>query len=216
MEERKTILKSEYIRVLNGTKQSFGGNQGWMDKKAFQNYGCGAVAGSDLTMYLSGEHIFSNIDEYKKRLKKDRPLFPIINHFGISGILLAPCIKLAFIKHKLPYSVRWGVLPKNLRKCCEEMLREDIPVVFSVCQVFQFLWKPAGLQLYTKDGQGSLLPSTRAKSHYMTLTALNGDEMTVSSWGNKYYAKWSEYEHLVRRRSFWYFSNICYVKCSKH
>ncbi|MCQ2538290.1 MAG: hypothetical protein MJ124_07815 [Lachnospiraceae bacterium] len=206
-------LKKEYLRVGSNALASYGGNQGWLKSKALSGYGCGLIAGNDLVMYLSGETAMADIETYKARIKKERFIYPIINYFGIAGIMLAPSIKLDMIKHHLPYSVRWGVFPKNLRKTCEEMLENDIPVIFSVCQVFNFLWKPAGLQLYRKNSSGELVPCTRASSHYMTLTALDGDEMTVSSWGNKYYASWKEYEHLVRRRSFWVFSNI--VKVTK-
>ncbi len=212
MDINNKSLKNEYVHVTNNNILSFGGNQGWLPSKRLQGYACGAIAGTDLVLYLDGERSFPDVDSYNKRFHKDERLFPILPYFGISGIWLAPSIKLAFLKNRLHYKVRWGVFPKNLRKACEEMLENDIPVVFSVCQVFEFLWKPKGLQLYIKDASGNLIPRTRTTSHYMTLTALGGDVMTVSSWGCKYYAKWSEYEHLVRKRSFWLFSNICYVK----
>ncbi len=212
MSKNNISIKKEYIHVMNNSVRSFGGNQGWSASKTVRGYGCGAVAGFDLTLYLSDERSFDDVDSYLKRFQKDRFLYPLIYSFGIAGLILAPAVKLSMLKHHLRYKVRWAVFPRNLRKACEEMLANDIPVIFSVCQVFNFLWKPAGLQLYIKDAAGNLVPRTRARSHYMTITALEGDEMTVSSWGCQYYAKWSEYEHLVRRRSFWLFSNICYVK----
>ena len=204
-------LKKEYVSVATPMGPSFGGDQGWLDREKDRGYACGPVAAHDLLLYLSHSTSGLSVDDYKEDIKKDRMLFPVINHFGIDGLRLSLGMNLMFLKYRMPYRSHWGVLPCRMRRVCEEMLADDIPVIFSINTFFSFLKNSKKLKLYSRSGD-NLIPISHASSHYMMLTALDGDIMTLSSWGRKYYARWSEYEDLVRRHSFFLFSNICHVK----
>lgn len=205
-------LSKQYIGILTTGGMSYGGDQGWLDRKKDRGYACGPVAAHDLLTYLKHPSEKTAVPEYKKEIQRDRLLFPIINGFGIDGLRLALGLNIAFMKYGLHYRARWGVFPHNLRKRCEEMLENDIPVIFSVNSLFSFLKNSKKLKLYTKNAAGEYIVSAHAGSHYMTLTGLDNDVMTLSSWGRRYYARWSEYEDLVRHHSIFVFSNICYIR----
>ncbi|MBP5248882.1 MAG: hypothetical protein J6Z46_02640 [Lachnospiraceae bacterium] len=208
-------LSKDYIHVDTPQGPSFGGDQGWLDREKDRGYACGPVAAHDLLLYLNKAADHLNIDDYKSGIKKDRFLFPVINHFGIDGLRLSLGINIAFMIRKMPYRARWGVLPCRMRRLADEMLKNDIPVIFSINTFFSFLKNHKTLKLYSRTSGGDLVPVSHASSHYMMLTALDDDIMTLSSWGRKYYARWSEYEDLVRHHSFFLFSNICYVRKKK-
>ena len=45
-------LKHSYIQVQKDGKKSYGGNQAWGLDSTMKKYGCGAIAGADLILYL--------------------------------------------------------------------------------------------------------------------------------------------------------------------
>ena len=90
------------------------------------------------------------------------------------------------------------------------MLEEQIPVVLAIGPNFPILWGNHRLTLYEKDG-GIFRPKTTTRAHYVTITEMDEEWLTVSSWGKKYYVKKLEYEAYVRKHSNYLFSNILVI-----
>ena len=91
------------------------------------------------------------------------------------------------------------------------MLEAQIPVVLAVGPNFPMLWGNQRLIFYEKDGM-LYHPKTTTKAHYVTITEIDGEWLTISSWGKKYYIKKAEYEMYVRKHSNYLFSNILVIQ----
>ena len=63
---------------------------------------------------------------------------------------------------------------------------------------------------------GSFYRSSSAKSHYVSVTGLDGEWARISSWGREYYINCREYDDFVLRHSSPLFSNILYIKPTDH
>ena len=95
---------------------------------------------------------------------------------------------------------------------CEDMLRRDIPVIFSVGANFPKIWGRERLRLYTKLPDGTFRPSGSVRAHFMTATALDDTHIRVSSWGRMYYISRGEFDEYVKKHSGSIICNIVYIK----
>lgn len=228
--EKKNIGLSHYVRVekdeRRGKITSYGGSQSYFtenDRKSvtLRNFGCGLIGVVDLLLHVSGRDTDAiEINKYLRLTRNAEHFFHVRKGMGINGFMLAIFLQVYFWKNHMRYHVRWGVLPWNMKKKIKEMLRDDIPVIFSVGPGY---FRKEKVTLYghafpggTIDGPG-LVAKTTAKDHYMTITGIyetkhHGTVLRISSWGNLFYIKWSEYIDYMRKYDNALFTNILYVK----
>lgn len=205
----------DFIRVGNQYSNWYGGAQDWCQQKYMRQYGCGVIACANLLFHLlqkedrnSGyvdKTVFMKLVEELRR--KYLLVLPIL---GMNGIMMMLGMNWYFFRHKMSYRARWGCLPSNLWERTREMLNKGIPVVVSVGPNFPKMWGKNRVKLYMKYGS-VYQEKTQTKAHYVTITDMDEEWLTVSSWGNKYYINKREYEEYVKKYSNYLFSNILYV-----
>jgi len=190
---------------------SCGGDQRRFADAELWSVGCGVIAAMDTLIYLgrSFEDARSPFFEgfppdpcpqavyelYAERLR--RGFLPIIPRFGVNGLALAGGMNRFFRRYKLPYSASWGVPAHRLRDAVSRMLEADIPAVVAVGPNFPRVWRKEKLAFYTPEGR----PAAAASAHYVTALALDGDLLTVASWGGRYVLSLEEHAEYARRHS---------------
>ena len=207
-------LQRDYVRVNCSGRISYGGSQMWSPNKTVRMCGCGPVAVLDTLLYLrhqQGEAISQ--EAYNKELERlSRRYMPLVPPFGANGLLLAAGMNMLLREYKLPYRAFWAVSGRKFWTRMEELLRQDLPVIFSVGPNFPALWQKHRLTFYGKLPDGSYVPQCSAKSHYITATGMDEDWLRISSWGREYYIKRSEYDEYVRKYSTSIVSNILMLR----
>lgn len=168
--------------------ESFGGSQMWLPDKMLLNSGCGIIAGLDAIIRLKGEERMTR-EEYFDRFfdakdyirpitiskKRDpRKVFgkEFLGSLGVSAGRFKRGIKKLAVKEGLkikvkPFRFRWW-------EKVPEYLKTGDPLVMLVTAPFEnvSIELPSG----TKGNLGF---------HWVTITGLDGDTLTVSSWGDK-------------------------------
>ncbi|MBQ4651981.1 MAG: hypothetical protein IJB78_04625 [Oscillospiraceae bacterium] len=219
-------LLLDYVTVSKNNISSYGGNQLWSENATLRQCGCGVIAAADLLLYLSANNI-----EYSKGPAKDltsaspiphrqyeqftcmlkNKYLPLLPPFGMNGLSLAVGLNLYFMRWGIPLSARWGTTHKNLWERMEEMLEQDIPVIFAVGPNFPLVWKNNRLNFYSKKSD-SYFKSSSAKAHFITLTGIDGDWLRISSWGKQFYISKKEFLSYSRMHSLDILSNMLYIR----
>lgn len=207
-------MQLDFIKVKESNKIWYGGAQEWCEQKYMRLYGCGIVGCANMLLQLEmskSKKIVSKEDfmELVELLRRNYLL--VLPRLGMNGISMMLGMNFYFYRNKLPYRARWGCLPGNLWKRVQRMLENGIPVVISIGPNFPKLWGNYRLNLYEKRGELYMVRST-TKAHYVTITAMDDDWITISSWGRKYYINKLEYLDYMKHYSNILFSNILYVK----
>lgn len=207
-------LKRSFPRVRKDDRISYGGNQMWAQKALIRDVGCGPVAAMDLLRYLGGEcQTPLPLAEYNRELEElCRRYFPLIPYSGINGITLAIGVNRLFRLRKLPFHAVWAFSGDRLWDRAAEMLSQDLPVILSIGPNFPLVWRKDRLPFYVRRHDGSMIPVSSAKSHYVSVTGLDEDWARISSWGREFYLSQREYDDFVRKHSTSLFSNILYIK----
>lgn len=215
-----TALRHPGPAVEREGRRTSGGDQRWLKSPAAQKYGCGIVAAADLLLYLHryGEgqsDFFRGIpkdavpwelyDYCADRLRKR--YFPLLPPFGLNAWVLAAGLNRFFREYRLPYRACWGVAPGRLWAKTEAMLARDIPVILCIGVNFPFPKHKLGLYQGEEPRQAG---STRA--HYVTVTGLDGEWMTVSSWGQVYKVRREEFDRYRYRHSCGLYTNIVHIE----
>ena len=136
-------LQHPYPSVLHANTRSYGGRQQWSARWDLQRCGCGAVAMTDLVLYLARYHGCDGpaeaaldpvpLAEYDRLCSRlQLKYLPMIPPAGILGPTLASGISLYCRIHKIPLTAFWGVRTKNFWTAMADMLDRDLPVVFSI------------------------------------------------------------------------------------
>ena len=208
-------LSKNYIKVEN----SFGGNQGWSNKKLISDYGCGLIAFNDAVLYMKDgvRRTFGSKENYLTRLdmiKKD--YFKFWFWHGIPGIFLSLAMNRFFKGNNMPYKARWGVLPWNLKRRIREMIQQmDVPAIISVGPGYL---NKRRVTLYERISDNTFQESNSTKGHYMMVTGFIEEPGTeklmlrISSWGKMYYIDYSEYEQYIKKSDNFYFTSILNIK----
>ena len=98
------------------------------------------------------------------------------------------------------------------------MLKNDIPVILAIGNNYPFFWRGKGVNLYVQDlsqnvpGELCLRKERVVGGHFVVATAINGNVLTVSSWGRKYYINLEEYDRYASKISNQFYSNILGVR----
>lgn len=230
----KIELKYDYIRVREEKGFSYGGNQNWFSDKILSGYGCGLVAIGDIILYMGKGHkpVIKNVynkmnskvllekEEYLDFLKKlSRGIFWVPPK-GMIGPAIAISFNIYAICHKSSARASWGCWSKDMLAEITRMLKENIPVLFSVGANFPFIWKKEGVHLYHKtivNGKEVMSDSGTVFRHYMVITGMveneeYGEMIKLSSWGKEYYICWEEFENYLKKKSNKFFTNILCIK----
>lgn len=207
-------LKRPYVRIIKNGLLSYGGSQMWSEKKTIRLCGCGPVAALDTVLYLSGrEQIPMSREQYNEELDAlCHSYFPLIQPFGINGLLLAVGMNRLLRKYGLPYRAFWALSAGKFWDRIRELLEQDIPAIFSVGPNFPAVWGKHRLTLYQKLPDGSYHPASSAKSHYVCATGLDEQWLRISSWGREYYIKRAEFEDYVKKHSTAMVSNVLMLR----
>ncbi len=207
-------LSKEYVRVQKDGKLSYGGSQMWSPSDTVRVCGCGPVAVLDTVLYLSGRQAEPiSLEEYNRELDKlSKAFFPLIKPFGINGLLLAAGMNRLLRKCKLPYRAFWAVSGRKFWPRVEELLRQDLPVIFSVGPNFPAVWRKERLTFYGRRADGSYYPASSARAHYITATGCDEEWLRISSWGREYFIRRTEYDDYIRRYSTFLVSNVLMLR----
>lgn len=199
----------------------YGGNQSLLPKKSVQGAGCGVISGANVLSYLTRYHGLSDglfdrvsrsepmpLQSYNDAcMRLARGLLRPIPGFGINGIFLAMGLNLFFRRRQIPYRAKWCMRRAPMWDRMEQMLRDDLPVIFAVGPNWP-LWKKQDIKFYKKLPDGSFCVRYRIHAHFITVTGMSEHWLRISSWGKKLYINREEYEAYVREHSTPIFSNL--------
>ncbi len=207
-------LTKKYIQVERNGRLSYGGSQMWSENKTVKVCGCGPVAVLDTLLYLTNRQDRPmSLEEYNRTLEAmSKRYFPLVKPFGINGLMLAAGMNRLLRKYRLPYRAFWAVSGRKFWPRVEELLRQDLPVIFSVGPNFPALWQKHRLTFYRKTADGVYVPSSSAKSHYITATGIDPEWLRISSWGTEYYINRREYDEYIHKHSTSLVSNILMLR----
>lgn len=216
-------LKYPYPSVLRERTVSYGGNQNWSARRDLRLCGCGAVAMTDLVLYLTRYHGCAGpetaaedpvpLETYDRLCSSlQRKYLPMVPPLGITGVNLAAGLGLYFQIHRIGLLPFWGVRSKNFWAAMADMLDRDLPVIFAVGPNFPFVWQQHKLNLYRKMSDGRYVAVSRMKAHYLTATGLDAVWVRVSSWGKECYIHREEYMQYGRKHSLALANNLLWLK----
>lgn len=224
---RVVRLKHPYVAVMKDGSISYGGNQGWFQSNTIKKYGCGVVAGSDLLLYLSLHKEYCRGREFKKEeddngiwgeekyqeliKTMNRRYFPVIPGFGMPGWLLAGGMNYYFRRSRIPLKVSFGVLRRNIWNRTAAMLAHDIPVILAIGPNFSIFRRKYKLNFYVRKGE-EYTCTCQTAAHFVTVTAMEGKYLKISSWGKEYYIDMQEYMDYGKKHSSFLVCNIFYIR----
>ncbi|MBR1757495.1 MAG: hypothetical protein IJ744_02045 [Lachnospiraceae bacterium] len=204
-------LKREFLRVQDGEKLHYGGNQAWDPKKGVQKSACGPVAATDVISFLEGRSQMDRSEFMKKMTRLRRSYFPIVPYLGTHGPGLAFGMNLYFWIHKMPYRAGWGLSAKKRDARIDAMLAQNIPVILCIGNNFPRFWRNAKLTLYRKDYNG-FHPYSKTKAHFVIVTGMDESWYRISSWGKELFINRAEFETFAKKDSCAPLSNIIWIK----
>ena len=215
-------LKHPYPGVREGESVTFGGNQRKNQDRLLRRCGCGVICAADLLLYLhryhpdcrippfrsvpeSGPLTQAQYDALTRRLR--RGYFPLAYPFGLNGLTLTAGLNGFFRRYGIPYTARWGAGGVGLWSAAGTMLEQDLPVILAVGPNFPRFWEKHPLRLYRGE-TAPFAPAGRVRAHFLTVTAMDGTWLQVSSWGKCYRISRAEFEGYIRQHSSGLVSNL--------
>lgn len=219
-------LKKELPAVFDGQQLYRGGSQQLLPRKAMRDVGCGIVGAANVLLYLSRKigKSFGPLDGKEETLPLSLDRFrracrylqlrylPILPGFGMNGITLSIGMNRFFLTHRIPYRAHWCVSAEKLPEHVSDMLEKDLPVILAIGPNFPFFWRKKRLSLYRRLTDGRLTKAGSTTGHYVTITAMDDECFTVSSWGHEYIILREEYRNYSQKSSVPLFSNILLLR----
>ena len=217
-------LSHDFFEVDDGRSISYGGSQNMYNSPRERANGCGIAGGADIILYSeavkSADYIVSKdrFIELSSILKKK--YIPIIPGRGVNAFILAMGLNRYFRKNGINYRSRWKWTRFKKWENVERMLKDDIPVILAIGNNFPIVWGKKELNLYVKDEKEAAVTtdeqvfkkSSGVYGHFVVITAIDGNVLTVSSWGKKYYINIEEYDMYVKKHSIHLYCNILSIK----
>ncbi len=133
-------------------------------------------------------------------------------HMGMTGTAVAFGRNREFRRRGIPYRASWCFRAGPMWERMESMLRADLPVILAIGLNLPRFWRRKKLTLYRRRPDGSMRPAARTNAHFVTVTAMDDEWLTVSSWGSEFYLNRAQYEDYVKRFSSPWFSNIVLLR----
>ena len=199
------IIKHKYVDIVtDGGHHFYGGSQLLFDGM-IKRCGCSLIAAADAVLYLTGCRKSISVESYKQYVKRLAPAFPLIPYKGIPGVVLSLYLNIFLRLRRLPFHAHFSGL-----SLINGSLKSDLPVILCIGPGVHQALKPKtqrGVMLYT--GTSALLtPVKRVRSHFVVITAVDNDLLTVSSWGARYYIRLSELRHYASLDLCGIFTNV--------
>lgn len=204
----------DYIKIYKGNECLYGGNQSYFEGKTMQGYGCGLIAAADVTLYLSDYPKEISWEQYLQYIRKVRKLFPVLPHLGMNGWMISFGMNHLLRKLHLPYRCHWKLRPigEHSKREMEEMLQEEIPVILAIGPNFPNVLGKQKVAFHRNGIQDHKKANTTAHKHFVVITAIEGEDLTLSSWGKTYHMRWEEYQQYARKHSAFFFTNYLQIK----
>ena len=227
--KEQTALNHPLPVIVDGDRRCFGGTQMLLPKQSIRETGCGLISSANLMAYLTRFHglrdglfdRFSGLDAIpladfnRACMNICRGLLRPWPHLGMTGTAVAAGLNREFRRRGIPYRARWCFRSGPLWDRMAAMLRADLPVILAIGPNLPRFWRKKKLVLYRQDGDGGRIPAARTNAHFVTVTAMDEDWLTVSSWGRRYYINRAEYEDYAKRYSGSWFCNVILLKPKK-
>lgn len=218
---RSAALSHDFIEIESEGNISYGGSQNYYRTEREKKCGCGIVGAADVLLYMeavkTGEFRFS-LEKFLKLSEELRKKYiPIIPGRGVNAFLLAKGFNRYFKKNSMAYKAYWKVTSFNKWEIVEQMLKNDIPVIIAIGNNFPFVWGKKGLNLYVRDlhyteNEDVYKSEQTVNGHFVIITAIEKNCLTVSSWGRKYFINIDEFNKYVFRYSTHIYSNILVIE----
>lgn len=230
-------LQNPFINVSFSDMLYYGGNQNISDDSSIRRCGCGLISVLDSIIYYSRStqevncslflkeygipaDVFQTIpgDLYNRALKDLlKKYFLMIYPVGITGFSLSAGFNRLTRDYGIPLHSVWSVRRKNIMRDIELMLGKEIPVIISIGRRIELSRQNKGLIMREE----SFLPYVKrcgaayVKSHYVTVTGIEGTSMIVSSWGRKFRLPVEDYLTYANNPLDSLLSNILYIYNTK-
>lgn len=217
----RTGVNQEFLAVLDGMREVFGGRQEWYDetyRPKLHKYGCGVVAAVNTYLYLAGITKVTK-EGYMSLVEEFIQMCPLSRFCLNTGLGVLPWQMSSYIKRKCraagirvnpDWLGRAGV--DSLYEKMKAALSEDTPVIWAF-----FNLKPSHKIQFYKYINGEYRDTyidehdmerryDDVNSHYVTVTAVYEREVDghlqrwveISSWGSRYYVNYEEFQSFVR------------------
>lgn len=169
-------------------RASFGGSQMWLPDPMFLNSGCGIIAGLDAITRLKGEESMTRQEYFERFFEAKDYIRPItvgkkreprkvfgrefLGSLGVSAGRFRRGIKKLAVKEGLNIRIKpflfkwWEKIP--------EYLKDGDPLVMLFVSPFK------KITVEYPDGW-----KTMCDYHWVTVTEMDGDDLWVSSWGER-------------------------------
>ena len=207
-------------------RRCYGGSQNLLPIKNIRDSGCGLISSANLLAYLTRFHglrdgLFDRIirldpiplDEFNRAcMRICRGFLRPLPHVGMTGTAVALGLNREFRRRGIPCRASWCFRAGPMWERMEAMLREDLPVILAIGPNLPRFWRKKKLVLYRPRKGGGMRPAARTKAHFVTVTAMDDEWLTVSSWGNEFFINRAEYEDYARKYSSPWFSNVLLLR----
>ena len=214
-------LSHDLFEIVTDRAKYYGASQYLLENGREQTCGCGIAGAVDVILYRralkTGEYTFSE-QEYLDTAKSIRKYIPIIPGRGVNSFLLASGLNRYFRKNGIDLRARWKLTRLKKWEILEKMLENDIPVILAIGNNFPLVWGKKKLNLYVPDtkktdqGEKVYKKQQGVNGHFVVVTSIEDNCLTVSSWGRKYYINVDEYNRYVSKHSIHLYSNILVIK----
>lgn len=211
------IFQKQYIPIVSGDSQYYGGDQGWWEKtdSKMADKGCGIIGGSDVLLYLkrrkdnntlskiSKSTYIDYVNFVRKHYIKKMPIFDEMTAFnlqsGMNKYFDNYSLKMKAVAYPFAFS---GNNRKRLKELIEKSIKNGNPVIISVGP---HLWRDVN-----KDNQAKMYELRKGSlanfnpvvhtlyNHYVVITGIHRDRQMntlryqISSWGSKYFVDYDE------------------------
>lgn len=213
------MAKERICRVTGPDKEYYGGDQLWFRNVSNQDVGCGIVACVNVLLCIKAgreqEDICLSKDEFTSFAEYMACSFlRALPKVGINGVFLAAGMNAYFLKERMPYRAFWGCSYEKMWTRIRSMLNTGIPVVLAVGPNNRLFSGRVAVNMYRKEDAG-YVKADEARAHYVTVTAIGREYLTVSSWGKKFYISRHELEKYMNGVSNRVVTNILVIERTK-
>ena len=177
----------EFIRIFDGNRAYYGGNQEWFKDKKNKKYGCAAVVASNITSYLSKNETMKNLYLYS-----DFSIHSFTKHMEEIVKYLKPVDKIGILKvEEFINGVEMFSKSRGVTLIGKKILLEN--GYYNFCDFIKEGLKndnPIGMLILRNDFIKEF------EYHWVTITKIYENEfdvyISISSWGEKRLLKLKE------------------------
>lgn len=204
-------LENDFIKVYDTDGRVFyGGAQRWFGKKYVRTSGCGIIAAANLILYLQGKHEIT-VAEYMELAEELKKRILMIPYLGMNALMLSISMNGLLKRYGIKKKVFPKLTPIGFFKKTEKLIAAGIPVIMAIGRDFPLIWRKSRLGLYSENN-GVKHRVKDVSAHFVTITGIDDEWLTVSSWGQKLYISRKELSDFAWKKSTWILTNIIEIK----